>query len=110
MSARQKMGANHCEQPDTTGQTLKREKFDYAHNHNYGEDVESTNQLADILTQGNFTRDEGNHLLHLFNIMSNTTCTCSHFFVPKRKHSVAMSKGGHKKISRRMTRPKSKRD
>ena len=30
---RQKIGANHCEQPDTTGQTLKREKFDYAWSH-----------------------------------------------------------------------------
>ena len=30
--------------------------------------VDSKNQLADILTKGNFTRDEWNHLLHLFNI------------------------------------------
>ena len=33
-------------------------------------------QLADILTKGNFTRDERNHLLTLFNIshFSSTTC------------------------------------
>ena len=34
------------------------------------------NQLADILTKGNFTRDEWNHLLTLFNIshFSSTSC------------------------------------
>ena len=30
--------------------------------------IDTKNQLADILTQGNFTRDEWNHLLCLFNI------------------------------------------
>ena len=30
--------------------------------------VDTKNQLADILTKGNFTRDEENHLLHLVNI------------------------------------------
>ena len=30
--------------------------------------IETKNQLADILTKGNFTRDEWNHLLFLFNI------------------------------------------
>ena len=30
--------------------------------------IDTKNQLADILTQGNFTRDEWNHLLTLFNI------------------------------------------
>ena len=30
--------------------------------------IDTKNQLADILTKGNFTRDEGNHLLCLFNI------------------------------------------
>ena len=34
--------------------------------------IDTKNQLADILTKGNFTRDEWNHLLCLFNI--------SHFF------------------------------
>ena len=34
--------------------------------------IDTKNQLADILTKGNFTRDEWNHLLTLFNI--------SHFF------------------------------
>ena len=30
--------------------------------------IDTKNQLADILTKGNFTRDEWNHLLRLFNI------------------------------------------
>ena len=30
--------------------------------------IDTKNQLADILTKGNFTRDEWNHLLHSFNI------------------------------------------
>ena len=38
--------------------------------------IDTKNQLADILTKGNFTRDEWNHLLTLFNInhFSSTTC------------------------------------
>ena len=38
--------------------------------------IDSKNQLADILTKGNFTRDEWNHLLTLFNIshFSSTAC------------------------------------
>ena len=39
--------------------------------------VESRNQLADILTKGHFTRDARNHLLCLFNIslFSSQSCT-----------------------------------
>ena len=38
--------------------------------------IDTMNQLADILTKGNFTRDEWNHLLTLFNIshFSSTSC------------------------------------
>ena len=38
--------------------------------------IDNKNQLADILTKGNFTRDEWNHLLTLFNIshFSSTAC------------------------------------
>ena len=38
--------------------------------------IDTKNQLADILTKGNFTRDEWNHLLTLFTIshFSSTTC------------------------------------
>ena len=38
--------------------------------------IDTKNQLANILTKGNFTRDEWNHLLNLFNIshFSSTAC------------------------------------
>ena len=38
--------------------------------------IDTKNQLADTLTKGNFTRDEWNHLLCLFNIshFSSTDC------------------------------------
>ena len=38
--------------------------------------IDTKNQLADILTKGNFTRNEWNHLLSLFNIshFSSTVC------------------------------------
>ena len=35
--------------------------------------VDTKNQLADILTKGSFSRDEWNHLLCVFNIMSFPT-------------------------------------
>ena len=37
---------------------------------------DTKNQLADILTHGNFTRDEWNHLLCLFNISLFSTFNC----------------------------------
>ena len=41
--------------------------------------IDTKNQLADILTKGNFTRDGWNHLLNLFNIshFSSTACTAA---------------------------------
>ena len=41
--------------------------------------IDTKNQLADILTKGNFTRHEWNHLLNLFNIshFSSTACTAA---------------------------------
>ena len=41
--------------------------------------IDTKNQLADILTKGNFTRDEWNHLLTLFNVshFSSTVCTAA---------------------------------
>ena len=38
---------------------------------------DTKNQLADILTKGNFTRDEWNHLLCLFNISHFSSTVCS---------------------------------
>ena len=45
--------------------------------------IDTKNQLADILTKGNFTRDEWNHLLTLFNI-SHFSSTASIAAMPKR--------------------------
>ena len=64
--------------------------------------VDTKNQLADMLTKESFTRDEWNHLLRLFNIMSFSMFSCSHFsnFLsdPIGKQS-AMSKRGQEATS-----------
>ena len=39
--------------------------------------IDTKNQLADILTKGNFTRDEWNHLWCLFNISHFSSTNCS---------------------------------
>ena len=39
--------------------------------------IDTRKQLADILTKGNFTRDEWNHLLCLFNISHFSSAECS---------------------------------
>ena len=39
--------------------------------------IDTENQLADMLTKGNFTRDEWNHLLFLFNISHFSSTDCS---------------------------------
>ena len=39
--------------------------------------IDTKNQLADILTKGNFTRDEWNHLLCLLNISQFSSTDCS---------------------------------
>ena len=41
--------------------------------------VDTKNQLADILTKESFSRDEWNHLRRLFNILSFSMYSCSHF-------------------------------
>ena len=38
--------------------------------------IDTKNQLADILSEGNFTRDEWNHLLSLLNINHFTSTVC----------------------------------
>ena len=39
--------------------------------------IDTKHQLADILTKGNFTRDEWNHLLSLFNISHFSSACCA---------------------------------
>ena len=46
--------------------------------------IDTKNQLADILTKGNFTRDEWNHLLCLFSISHLSSTDCSEV-MSKRK-------------------------
>ena len=40
--------------------------------------VDTTNQLAEMLTTGSLTRDEWDHLLRLLNIMNFSMFSCSH--------------------------------
>ena len=48
--------------------------------------IDSKNQLADILTKGNFTRDEWNHLLCLFNISQFSSTVCSDTMAKRSQH------------------------
>ena len=41
--------------------------------------VDTKNQIADMLTKVSFSREEWNHLLRLFNIMSFSMFSCSYF-------------------------------
>ena len=48
--------------------------------------IDTKNQLADILTKGNFTRDEWNHLLCLFNISHFSSTVCSETKAKRSQH------------------------
>ena len=53
-------------------------------------DIDTKNQLADILTKGNFTRDEWNHLLCLFTISHFSSMCCSqNFFLTSCTETMA---------------------
>ena len=39
--------------------------------------IDTKHQVADMLTKGNFTRDEWNNLLRLFNISRTSSASCS---------------------------------
>ena len=60
--------------------------------------IDTKNQLADILTKGNFTRDEWNHLLTLFNIshFSSTACLAA---MAKRAQQDSGRRTCHSKIT-----------
>ena len=49
--------------------------------------IDTQNQLADMLTKGNFTRDERNHLLCLFNISHFSSTVCSEAMAKKVQHN-----------------------
>ena len=60
--------------------------------------IDTKNQLADILTKGNFTRGEWNHLLNLFNIshFSSTACTAA---MAKRAQQESREETCHRQIA-----------
>ena len=48
--------------------------------------IDTKNELADMLTKGNFTRDEWNHLLCLFNISHFSSTVCSETMAKRSQH------------------------
>ena len=59
--------------------------------------IDTKNQLADILTKVNFTRDEWNHLLCLFNISHFSSSVCSDTMA-KSSQQVSGEETSHSKI------------
>ena len=53
--------------------------------------VDTKNQIADMLTKGNFTRDEWNHLLRLFDIMKISMFFCSQFLSIRKPSTMSKS-------------------
>ena len=48
--------------------------------------IDTKHQLADILTKGNFPRDEWNHLFCLFNISHFSSTVCSETMAKRSQH------------------------
>ena len=48
--------------------------------------IDTKNRLADMLTKGNFTRDEWNHLLCLFNVSHFSSSVCSETMARRPQH------------------------
>ena len=48
--------------------------------------IDTKNQLADILTKGNFTRDEWDHFLCLFNVSHFSSTVCSDTMAKRSQH------------------------
>ena len=59
--------------------------------------IDSTHQFEDILTKGNFTRDEWNSLLHLFNISHFSSTCCA-----KNSSLISCSKEMAKRVQEQM--------
>ena len=55
--------------------------------------IDTKNQLADMLTKGNFTRDEWNHLLCLFNISHFSSTNCSEVMSKKTQEDAGEERG-----------------
>ena len=55
--------------------------------------IDTKHQLADMLTKGNFTRDEWNNLLHLFNISHfSSLCCATNSILMKKRRVVSKSR------------------
>ena len=76
--------------------------------------IDTKHQLADILTKGNFTRDEWNNLLHLLNIshFSSTCCatssslvSCSKTMAKRMQDQKGEERSGAKSKSTAMNQP-----
>ena len=61
--------------------------------------IDTKNQLADILTKGNFTRDEWNHLLCLFNFSHFSSTDCFEV-ISKRTQKIQVKKESKQNRSR----------
>ena len=59
--------------------------------------IDTKNQLADMLTKGNFTRDDWNHLLCLFNISHFSSTDCSEV-MSKRTQKESGWRKSHSKV------------
>ena len=63
--------------------------------------VDTKNQLADMLTEGSFIRDEWDHLLPMLNIMKLSMFSCSHSSVSNRKQNAMSKESSGKYFQRR---------
>ena len=62
--------------------------------------IDTKNQLADILTKGNFTCDEWNHLLCLFNISHFSSTDCSEVMSKKERKKNQVKRQSHQSRNR----------
>ena len=60
--------------------------------------IDTKNQLADILTKGNFTRDEWNLLLCLFNITHFSATNCLEVMSKRTQEDAGEERKSHNKI------------
>ena len=60
--------------------------------------IDTKNQLAEILTKGNFTRDEWNHLLCLFNISHFSSAECSEVMSKRTQKDSGEERKSHSKV------------
>ena len=62
--------------------------------------IDTKNEFADMLTKGNFTRDEWNHLLCLFNISHFSYTNCSEVMSKRTQKKNQVKKKSQQNRSR----------